>query len=160
LLCREQLSDRDTDLPIEFFVGRTSEAIEAARCAMMVSGSVSLELMARRTPAAVVYRVGRFLYAFGKCVIGVDSLTLPNLMGQRKVFPEMVCVGNPQPAVEFLTESVDAMLGDEFYYQRTVSQLDELCSKYANAGASRRAAQWIAERLGVGHARAETRRAA
>ena len=92
--------------------------IEAARCAMMVSGSVSLELMARRTPAAVVYRVGRFLHSVGKCVIGVDSLTLPNLMSRRKVFPETVSVGNPQPAVEFLTESVGAMLGDEFYYQK------------------------------------------
>ena len=108
--CRDQLTDHDQALPIEFFVGRTSEVIESARCAMMVSGSVSLELMARRTPAAVMYRVGRFLYSFARCVVGVDSLTLPNLMSKRKVFPEIVSVGNPQPAVDFLTESVDAML--------------------------------------------------
>ena len=148
LWCRKQLTDQDADLPIEFFVGRTSEAVEAARCAMMVSGSVSLELMARRTPAAVVYRVGRFLYAFGKCVIGVDSLTLPNLMSQQKVFPETVSVGNPEPAIEFLTESIDAMLSDEFYYRKTLSQLDSLCDQYAKAGASSRAAQWIVQRLG------------
>ena len=52
--CREQLTAEDQNLPISFFVGKTSEIIQVAKCAMMVSGSVSLELMARHTPAAVV----------------------------------------------------------------------------------------------------------
>ncbi len=147
--CRDQLTGTDADLPIDFYVGSTSEIIEASRCAMMVSGSVSLELMARRTPAAVIYRVGRFLYAFGKCVVGVDSLTLPNLMGQRKVFPEMVSVGNTQPAVEFLTGTVDAMLGDPFYYNQTLATLDQLCSQYGGPGAAAKAATWISQRLGA-----------
>ncbi len=149
LWCRDQLTDHDRKLPIDFFVGATSEVIEAARCAMMVSGSVSLELMARRTPAAVIYRVGRFLHAFAKCVVGVDSLTLPNLMGPRKVFPELVSVGKTEPAVDFLTGSIDAMLGDEFYYQQTLAQLDELCEQYAGPGATARAAAWIRGQLGL-----------
>jgi lipid-A-disaccharide synthase len=127
---------------------------------MMVSGSVSLELMARRTPAAVIYRVGRFLYAFGKCMVGVDSLTLPNLMGQRKVFPEMVSVGNTQPAVEFLTGTIDAMLGDQFYYNQTLATLDQLRSQYARPGAATKAATWISERLGTDIAAAPRRIAA
>ena len=155
LWCREQLTSHDEQLPIEFFVDRTSEVIEAAHCAMMVSGSVSLELMARHTPAAVVYRVGRFLYAFGKCVIGVDSLTLPNLMGRRKVFPETVSVGSPDPAVEFLTKSIDALLGDEYYYRQTVGQLEKLCDQYAKTGASRRAASWLTNQLGAKQVAAE-----
>ncbi len=148
--CRNQLSAADKALPIDFCVGMTSEIIEASRCAMMVSGSVSLELMARRTPAAVLYRVGRFLYAFGKCMIGVDSLTLPNLMGQRKVFPEMVSVGNTAPAVQFLTHSIDAMLGDQYYYKQTLAALDQLRRQYAGPGATARAANWICDRLGTG----------
>ena len=79
LWCRNQLTPEDQSLPIEFYVGKTSEIIEAAQCAMMVSGSVSLELMARRTPAAVIYRVGRFLHTVGSRLVQVDSLTLPNL---------------------------------------------------------------------------------
>ena len=160
LWCRGQLNAVDANLPVEFYVGRTSEIIEASRCAMMVSGSVSLELMARQTPAAVVYRVGRFLHAFGKCVIGVDSLTLPNLMGKRKVFPELVSSGKPQPAIEFLTESVDAMLSDEFYYQHTLRHLDELRRQYATAGASRRAAAWLVDALDASDDASPVRRAA
>ncbi len=147
LWCRNQLNELDATLPIEFYVDRTSEIIEAARCAMMVSGSVSLELMARRTPAAVTYRIGRLLYAFAKSVVKLDTITLPNMMSGRKVFPEFVSVGSTKPAVEFFNESIGAYLRDEFYYQQTLRQLDELREKYAGGGASEKAAQWIGERV-------------
>lgn len=144
--CRDHLKTVGEELPIEFFVDRTSEVIEAARCAMMVSGSVSLELMARGTPAAVVYRVGRLLHAVGKRVLNLDSITLPNLMANRKVFPEMVSVGAAEPAIDFLTESIDAMLGDQYYYRQTLEQLDQLRWRYAQGGASDAAATWICDR--------------
>ncbi len=158
--CRNQLDELDRDLPIDFFVGRTSEVIEASHCAMMVSGSVSLELMARRTPAAVVYRVGRFLHTFGRVMIGVDSLTLPNLMAGRKVFPEMVSVGSVEPAVAFLTESISAFVSDAFYYRQTLAQLDELCAQYARPGASNRAAAWLCKAMGVDDSAIRTTRRA
>ena len=44
LRCRDLLSPEDRSLPIEFFVDRTSEIIEASHFAMMVSGSVSLSI--------------------------------------------------------------------------------------------------------------------
>ncbi|EMI19295.1 lipid-A-disaccharide synthase [Rhodopirellula maiorica SM1] len=147
LWCRNQLTAADANLPIEFYVDRTSEVIEAARCAMMVSGSVSLELMARRTPAAVTYRIGRFLYAFAKMVVKLDSITLPNLMSPRKVFPEFISVGSTQPAVDFLTQSVGAMLHDEFYYRQTLKTIDELCHQHAGGGATEKAATWIGEKV-------------
>ncbi|TWU22110.1 Glycosyl transferase [Novipirellula galeiformis] len=147
LWCRNQLTAADAELPIEFYVDRTSEIIEAARCAMMVSGSVSLELMARRTPAAVTYRIGRFLYAFAKMVVKLDSITLPNLMSPRKVFPEFISVGSTEPAVEFLTQSVGAFLHDEFYYQQTLASIDELRRQHAGGGATAKAANWIGEQV-------------
>lgn len=147
LWCRNQLESDDASLPVEFYTGRTSEVIEAAQCAMMVSGSVSLELMARRTPAAVLYRVGWLLHAFARSMVRVDSITLPNLLGSKKVFPEMVSVGRREPAIEFLTDSVDAMLGDPYYFQGLLEDLDQLREQYAHGGASARAAQWICEQF-------------
>lgn len=134
---------------------------------MMVSGSVSLELMARRTPAAVIYRVGRVLHTIGRMMVRLDSITLPNLMGSRKVFPELVSAGKPEPAIEFLSESVNAMLGDPFYYRGLLNSLDQLCDQYAQPGASGRAAEWICQNLPSAPAErslpaefSETRRAA
>jgi lipid-A-disaccharide synthase len=147
LRCRDQLTEADKRLPIEFFVGRTSEIIEASRCAMMVSGSVSLEMMARRTPAAVVYHVGRIFHAFTSLFVRLDSMTLPNLISDRKVFPEYVSAGSTAPAIEFLTQSIGAMLGDSFYYRQTMAQLDQLRGQYARAGATEAAARWICESM-------------
>lgn len=145
LRCRHELTGADESLPIEFFVDRTSEIIQAASCAMMVSGSVSLELMARQTPAAVLYRVSRSLHMIARHLVKLDSITLPNLIAGRRVFPEMVSVGNPEPAVDFLTRSIDAMLRDEFYRQKILSDLETLRSEYCRPGASDAAAGWLNE---------------
>jgi lipid-A-disaccharide synthase len=145
LQCREKMTEQDQGLPIEIFVARTSEIIEAAHCAMMVSGSVSLELMARRTPAAVLYRVSRSLHFVASRLVHLDSITLPNLMAQRRIFPEMVSVGDPGPAVDFLSRSMDAFLNDTFYYQSVLKQLDDLRAEYCLPGASEAAAQWLVE---------------
>ena len=56
-LANEILKAVGLDLPT--YIGRTSEVIEAADCCLMVSGSVSLELLARKTPGTVVYRLTR-----------------------------------------------------------------------------------------------------
>ncbi|MCO8123616.1 lipid-A-disaccharide synthase [Stieleria sp. TO1_6] len=151
--CQASLSNEDHQLPIDFYLDSTSEIIDHSQCAMMVSGSVSLELMARKTPAAVVYRVGRFLYAFGKCVVKVDSMTLPNLMpdsssiGQsgERPFPEMVSVGKPDATVEFLVQTIGRMLGDGDYLAQKRQQLARLSELFAKPGATDRAAAMIHE---------------
>ncbi len=149
LWCRNQLTEADQDLPIDFFVDRTSEVIESAHCAMMVSGSVSLELMARGTPAAVIYRVGRVLHFVGRHVLRVDSMTLPNLMSDRKIFPELVSVGDVEPAVDFLHETMRAMLQDQFYYRRLKADLANLRAQYGLPGASGRAADFLCQQMGI-----------
>jgi lipid-A-disaccharide synthase len=149
LWCRDQLQPTDAGMNIHFFAGRTSEVIEAAECAMMVSGSVSLELMARNTPAAVIYRVGRILYATGKALVRVPSITLPNLIAGKTVFPEFASVGNPEPAVAFLTESVQRMLVDHDYRQELNETLAGLRNQYARPGATRMAAECLGKSLGL-----------
>lgn len=154
--CRDHTNAHAADLPIDFYSDATSEIVQHACCAMMVSGSVSLELMARRTPAVVMYRVGRFLYAFGKCVVKVDSMTLPNLMpasgGLRgvseRVYPEMVSVGDPSKASQFVVDQVGRMLTDRAYLGEKQTLLGELASLYAKPGASERAAAAVLQILG------------
>ncbi len=140
LWCRQMLADAGGSLPADIFVGRTSEVIQASHCAMMVSGSVSLELLARGTPATVVYRVGRLLHAYARMMVKVNSITLVNLMAGRTIFPETVSVGNPQPAIDFLTDHTLAMLTDEPYYQSLKTQLAQLQAEQGAVGGLSRAA--------------------
>ncbi len=55
--CAELLESSGLSLPVELCLGRTPEIIECSSCCVMVSGSVSLEMLARAKPAAVVFRV-------------------------------------------------------------------------------------------------------
>ena len=48
------------------------------------------------------------MHALASLLVRLDSITLPNLMSDRKVFPEMVSVGREGPAIDFLTRSIDA----------------------------------------------------
>lgn len=144
LWLRDQVRQTGEDLNIEFFVGKTSEVIELADVALMVSGSISLELMARRTPGVVLYRVGRLFYSVARCMMTVDSFTLPNLIAGEKIFPEFASVGDPEPAIAQLTTAAERLLGDTTHYGEVVSQLDRLVDQYARPGASDRAARLIA----------------
>jgi lipid-A-disaccharide synthase len=81
-------------------------------------------------------------------MVHLDSITLPNLMSDRRVFAEMVSVGGSEPAIEFLTESVDALLRDTFYYRQTLAALEQLSERYARPGASSRAARWVCRAIG------------
>ena len=147
LRCRQSLGPEDQNLNLEFFVGRTAEVIESARCSMMVSGSVSLEMLARRTPASVIYRISRSLNFIARRLVHLDSITLPNLLAGRRLFPEMVSCGDPQPAVDFLVSSTHAFLRDDYYHRRTLAAMDRLRTQHARAGASKIAAKWLADQM-------------
>src|SRR5690606_25191747 len=49
--CAELIAERGENLPIDLYLNATSEVIEAADCCLTVSGSISLEILARRKPA-------------------------------------------------------------------------------------------------------------
>ncbi|SRR6056297_737394 len=167
LWCRDQLQPSDRHLPIDFFVGKTSEIIEAADCGMMVSGSVSLEMLARNTPAAVIYRVGRVFYGAARLMVRAPSMTLPNLIAGETIFPEMGSCGAPEPTVEFLCQQVHALLSDTEYRQGVDQRMANLRQQVAQPGASRRAANvllgWLgaqADHSQAGNARADQSAAA
>jgi lipid-A-disaccharide synthase len=148
----EEMNDGQTPLPIEFHTGRTPEIIEMAECCLMVSGSVSLELLARRTPAAVVYQGSIFLWFLKLALSQVNSMTLPNLMAGRTIFPEQLVILRKERAVERLTESLDLWLSDESRRLAVVNELDDLARRVARTGASSRAADTILSKLSTPNA--------
>ncbi len=83
--CRELFADISN---VEICTNRTSEVIELAECCLFVSGSVSLELFARRTPGAMLYQTSRAKYWAMEKLIVSDSVTLPNLFAGERLYPE------------------------------------------------------------------------
>lgn len=142
--CREYLlSSGGGNLPVELCVGQTPEVIEAADVCLIVSGSVSLEVLARETPSVVLYACSHALYWFGKAFIHCDYFTLANLIAEREVMPEFAVVGNPQADIERMAKILRGWLDNPTVRSDSAAELKEVARTAAQSGCSAKAADAI-----------------
>lgn len=148
----------------ELYVNRTGELMKSADACIACSGSVSLELMYHRMPTIIVYKIGRVTRVLEKILIRSRYITLVNLLRAKKINRDGVTTFNPDaanaesvPMPEYLFSSnrtaqvarrVVDWMSDESKRQEVVDELDGLAKEFAIPGASQRAADFIAERLG------------
>jgi lipid-A-disaccharide synthase len=146
-------------LPIEVHVGRTPEIIEAAHCAMAVSGSVSLELLYHTTPTVILYYISRFAFFVQTFFRKVRYITLVNLLTAKDLFPKQVATydrADPADAgvlmPEYLTcedkseqiaTHVMEWLGEPTARAARVAELARLKERVGYGGASSRAADYM-----------------
>jgi len=148
--CLEEMLQSCAQLPAQFFVGKTSEIIEAADCALMVSGSVSLEMAARGTPAVVLYRTSWPTYCIGKVLVRCRFMSLANLIGGYEIMPEFLSVGNPKPQIEAMVGILERWLNSPDERQQVVEELQDVLGDFIETGATVRAAEFILSRLSSG----------
>ncbi|RLS73997.1 MAG: lipid-A-disaccharide synthase [Planctomycetota bacterium] len=144
---------------VEVVAGRTRSLMAEARCAMAVSGSVSLELLAARLPAVIIYRIGGLAYIVQSWFRHARFITLVNLMAVADpilpvrgvfspprvvppadpdaIYPEYLAVGDP---AERAAEHVVGWLTDAAARRSVVERLDEVAARVARSGSASRAA--------------------
>jgi lipid-A-disaccharide synthase len=135
-------------LPIDLYVGRTSEIIETAECCLMVSGSVSLELLARGTPAVVMYRGTVFTELLVRMLVTCRFMTLPNLMAGRELMPEFPFARDVERTVRAMTAHLDTWLADAASLARVRGEIEQLRARVAKTGGIARAAETLLDQLG------------
>lgn len=145
--CREFVEQAGISLPIHYFVGRTSEIIETSDCCLMVSGSVSLEMLARRKPAVVVYRIARWLLPLKTIFVRLKSITLTNLIAGRNVLPEFIVHFFPRRDVRAMTDTLAEWLTQPLALDRAVGDLTAIHDDVVRTGATTRAAEQILKQL-------------
>ncbi len=146
--CESHMLANAPTLPIHFFVGRTSEIIQMADCALMVSGSVCLEVLARKTPAVVLYRTSWPNYVLGKWLVVIKYMSLPNLIADRLVMPEFLSVGNFNGVADEALKIVALWLRVPAERARTLATMTEAVGDFPATGATVRAAEFISKKLG------------
>jgi lipid-A-disaccharide synthase len=141
---RDQVLDRlrNESLPAEVHVGRTPEIIALADACVSVSGSVSLELLARRVPTVVVYRINPLYVCLRRFVLNVPYVSLVNLLAGRDLYPEYVTSSDDPtgPAGHLIR-----WLGDPSGAVQLRSRLGDVLARVGQPGACARAAGVIAE---------------
>lgn len=132
-------------MPVEVHVGRTPEIIELSECCIAVSGSVSLEMMYRRKPAVVVYRLNRLDLKIARPFMKVPYITLVNLLAREEVYPEFLT--DRDPSKDVAARILD-LLDDDMKANAVREKLESLCREVAKPGACATAARFI-----LGHGR-------
>ncbi|MEX1233002.1 MAG: lipid-A-disaccharide synthase [Planctomycetaceae bacterium] len=149
-MCEAWIAEMPQPLPIVCLTDHTSEIIQSAECVLMVSGSVSLEILARGTPAVVLYRGNFGVYLLAKLLLTCNYMSLPNLMAGRDIMPEFPFVRRLDYHAGRMTDVIDGWLVDELARQRVVEQMLQLKHRYGKTGATARTAEVILQRLGLG----------
>ncbi len=76
---------------LRFVAGQTDEAIRWADLALVVSGTVTLQVARQHTPMVVFYKLSWFSYnLFGRWLIRTPHLSLPNLIAGQRIVPELI----------------------------------------------------------------------
>ncbi|QGQ23337.1 lipid-A-disaccharide synthase [Gimesia benthica] len=149
-LCQNFIREQQAeDLPLKLYLKQTPEIIEAADCCLMVSGSVSLEMLARKTPAVVLYRSHWGMYFLGQLLITCKYMSLPNLIAGREIMPEFPSVGNPNKVVTQMSTILAEWLSSPLALERAGSELTSLYNETVIPGASAHAAEAILSHTGA-----------
>lgn len=144
---------------IDVVAGQARRLMRGASAAMAVSGSVSLELLAARLPAVIVYRIGAFAWIVQSWFRHARFITLVNLLAvadpilpvrgslrppqgvppadPEAVYPEYLSVEDPAAAV---AGHVGEWLADSAARKRVVDRLDRIAATVAHPGSAERAA--------------------
>jgi lipid-A-disaccharide synthase len=147
---------------VEVVAGQTRQLIGRAAAAIAVSGSVSLELLAARVPAVIVYRVSGLGWVVQSWFRRVRFFTLVNMLAAREpigptqpvwwppaavppadpemVYPEYLAVQDP---AEQAAAHVVTWLTDPVARARTCARIDAVARGVVRPGSAARAAEVV-----------------
>jgi lipid-A-disaccharide synthase len=115
--------------------------------ALVVSGTVTLQIARQHKPMVIVYKSSRLIWSLiARWFILTKFFTLPNIVAQREIVPELV----PHFAgAEPIADRAVGFLENPETYQTQVRELEALTAQFAGAHASENAATIIARYAGL-----------
>lgn len=106
------------DLKMNFFIGKAREVLQSADCALVTSGTATLETMLCKTPMVVGYKMNKLTHIIAKRLIKTPFIALPNLLANKLLVDELLqndCIAeNLAPKIVKLIENSHCELIAEF----------------------------------------------
>lgn len=94
---------------IELFHGQSRQILGASDCALVASGTATLEAMLMKCPMVVAYKVDRLTYAIGKRLVKVPHISLANLIAGKALVTERI---QDEATIETLCADTRPLLAD------------------------------------------------
>lgn len=132
---------------LDVVVGQTDLVTRWCQAAMVVSGTVTLQLAKQSRPMVIMYKTNKLFYnLFGRFVITSEFFTLPNLIAGREVVPELIPYFKGHAR---LVDAVDALISSPERMQGQRTDLLGVSSVFEGRIASGRAADAIERFAGL-----------
>ncbi len=126
---------------------QTDAATRWCNFALVVSGTVTLQIARQHKPMVTVYKSSRLFWSLvGRWFVRTKFFTLPNIVAGREIVPEMVPhFAGSDPIAACAVEHLE----NPAAYQKQVKDLQELTAQFAGHHASQNAATIIARHAGL-----------
>lgn len=81
---------KQAGIDVQLIKGKAVDVLGASSKAMIASGTVVLEAALVGTPSVVAYRLSAFSYFIGKMMVKLKYISLPNIILDKPLFPELI----------------------------------------------------------------------
>ena len=96
------------DLPLTLLNGRSHEALAACDAVLIASGTATLEALLYKRPMVVAYKVAPITYRILKRLVSSAYISLPNLLAERLLVPELIQdAATPEALAQLLAPLLD-----------------------------------------------------
>ena len=125
-------------IPLKIWSQSTYEVFSCCDCAIVASGTATLEAAIAEVPMVVAYKMSPLSFFLAKRVVKVDHISLVNLIAGYEAVPELIQEGVTPEQIE---RHLITILENSIARQKTIHALREVKEKLGTAGASSRAAE-------------------
>lgn len=137
-------ANKSPDTPVTIVESATYDALAAADCAIVSSGTATVEAALLGTPMVVVYRVSGITALIARPMISTRLFAMVNLIVGRTVIPELI---QEKFTAEALRAEVSGLLNSPEAREQQKRDLAQVRARLGRGGAIERAADVIAEML-------------
>ncbi|MEM9065150.1 MAG: hypothetical protein AAGB51_06625 [Planctomycetota bacterium] len=132
---------------LDIVSGQADAVIRWCDLALVVSGTVTLQIARQRKPMVIFYRSNPVMYTLlARWLLSTEFFTLPNLVAGREVVRELV----PHfEGHEPITEAVDELISQPKLAEVQAGHLEQIAQQFAGTNASTAAADAIEHVAGL-----------
>lgn len=133
------------DLPIKLLFGHAQDALAASDCALVASGTATLEAALLKTPHAIAYRMSGWSWQLMKRMRYQPWVGLPNILAGRFLVPEFI---QDEATAENLAQALGNLLQDTQVRSRLEVAFTDI-HRNLRQGTAERAAAAILPHIGA-----------
>tara|TARA_Y100001970_G_scaffold63393_1_gene81192 strand:+ start:13672 stop:14775 length:1104 start_codon:yes stop_codon:yes gene_type:complete len=116
------------------------KALEIGHCAIVASGTATLQAAIMKTPTIVVYKMNKLSWCLTQKMVQVNYASMANIIAEEEVFPEYL---QSNANVHNLSNTAYQIFNDENYKQKLTQKIALINNKIGLSGASKKAASYI-----------------